>query len=286
MKRICILLLFLLLNQYVGIAQDIPANSSSETNETIHQISTNGFDNILSFQSLNLGISNFVLTQQIGRQNKILINQQGDLGSATTNQLYNFQQGSSNELSVGQIGSGNLLLSFQLGYQANVFGQIQGYQSDLGFGSANGNTFSAYNGTQVEGERNKLTVNQEGTNNGVMSIQQGNDNSILAEQKGTNNFLFILQKGKNNSVTGYKQGNTSGNILFDTIIQEGESLSLITDNVSMSKPNRNIFSQSGTNLSLQVNNEFVNSLGGIEITQNGRDMKVVIDQSYFSFPDK
>jgi len=44
--------------------------------------------------------------------------------------------------------------------------------------------------------------------------------------------------------------------------------------------------QTGTNLSIEINNSLLNSLGGVEINQSGKDMKVVIDQSYFSFPMK
>ena len=275
MKRNPIFIFFFLLIVYPVYSQDIINSPNVGTNESIHQISTSGIADILSFQTMNRGTGSFVLIQQTGNQNTSNINQQSDPGQS--NQSYAYQQGSFNEMSVGQIGSSNLLLGFQLGYLAN---QVNSSPGILPLVSVSG----AVDGGQ-KGDGNMLEVSQEGENNGFMAVQQGNDNSISAEQKGTNNYLLILQKGTNNSVTGYIQENSSGRN-FDTIIQEGESLSLEATGVSTSKAMGNIFSQSGINLSLQVNNGFVNSLGGIEIAQTGKDMKVVVDQSYFSLPLK
>jgi len=291
MKPVSFILLLCLLNSFQCFSQEIINNLSLGTNEAIHQISTNGMDNILSFQTLNQDKSNFVLTQQIGDQNKTGVNQQKDAGTASTNQSYTFQQGNLNEQLVGQIGSGNLLLSFQLGYLANGLPQNQVIQNVFELGSGIGNfsspgTNNESSGIVAEGDRNKLQVSQDGNNNGIMAVQQGDDNSITAQQKGTNNYLMIFQNGKNNQVTGYVQENSSVNVMYDTIVQEGENLNLHASDASKSKLNGNVFSQSGINLSLQVNNGFVNSLGGIEITQTGKDMKVVVDQSYFSFPVK
>jgi hypothetical protein len=291
MKRFSFFLLLCLLNIFCGFSQEIINDVSLGTNAAIHQISTSGIDNILSFQTLNQGNSNFVLAQQIGDQNKASINQQRDPGTAFTNQSYTFQQGSFNELLVGQIGSGNLLLSFQLGYIATELGLNQANQPLFSLGNANGDiaaivTQNKENGIWADGIGNKIEITQEGDKNGIMAVQQGDNNSISAGQTGTNNNLLILQKGNNNLVTGYKQENSSDNVMYDTIIQEGESLSLNASDASKSKLTGNIFSQSGINLSLQVNNGFVNSLGGIEITQTGKDMKVVVDQSYFPFPIK
>jgi len=288
MKQKSIILLLCLLVFRVGFSQDIINNISLETSEAIHQISTSGFENIVSFQTLNQGISNFALTQQIGDQNKASVNQKSDPGAGLTNQSYTFQQGNYNEMTIGQIGSGNLLLSFQIGYLSS---EISPYQSNLfGFGLETSvepkGTTNESNSTRTFGERNKLIVIQEGSNNGIMALQQGDDNSISAEQKGINTYLVIIQNGNMNKVSEYKQENSSETNLYDTVIQNGESLSLNVSDVSRAKQTGNIFSQSGTNLSLHVNNEFVNSLGGIEITQTGTDMKVVIDQSYFTFPMK
>lgn len=275
MKRNPIFLFLFLLIVYPVYSQDIINSLNVGTNESIHQISTNGIADILSFQTLNRGTGSFVLLQQTGNQNTSSINQQSDPGQS--NQSYAYQQGSFNEMSVGQIGSSNLLLGFQLGYLANEVNSSPGILPAV--------SVSGAVDAGQKGDGNMLEVSQEGENNGIMAVQQGNDNSISAEQKGTNNYLLILQKGTNNSVTGYIQENSSGRN-FDTIIQEGESLSLEATGVSTSKATGNIFSQSGINLSLQVNNGFVNSLGGIEITQTGKDMKVIVDQSYFSLPLK
>ena len=275
MKRKPIFLFLFLLIVYPVYSQDIINSLNVGTNESIHQISTSAIADIQSFQTLNRGTGSFVLIRQTGNQNTSSINQQSDPGQS--NQSYAYQQGSFNEMSVGQIGSSNFLLGFQLGYLANEVNSSHGILPSV---SVSG----AIDGGQ-KGDGNVLEVSQEGENNGIMAVQQGNDNSISAEQKGTNNYLLILQKGTNNSVTGYAQENSSGRN-FDTIIQEGESLSLEATGISTSKAMGNIFSQSGINLSLQINNGFVNSLGGIEITQTGKDMNVVVDQSYFSLPLK
>jgi hypothetical protein len=258
------------------------------TSGAIHQISTTGFENIQSFQTINMGTGNSILSQQIGDQNKASIIQKSDPGTGLPNQSYTFQQGNYNEMTIGQIGSGNLLLSFQIGYLSS---EISPYQSNLfGFGLENSvepqGAANESNAILTFGERNKLIVTQEGSNNGIMALQQGDDNSASAEQKGINTYLLIIQNGNMNTVSEYKQENSSETNLYDTVIQNGERLSLNVSDVSRAKQTGNIFSQSGINLSLQVNNGFVNSLGGIEITQTGREMKVVIDQSYFSLPMK
>jgi len=291
MKRNIIYLILCLLITNFGYSQEIINNLGLETSGSIHQISTSGIDNILSFQNLNQGINNFSLTQQIGGQNKTSINQQSEPGLPSKNQSYSYQQGNFNELSLGQVGSSNLLLSFQLGYLANNAGKNLGNQYGFGLGNSTGNTFALGIGNEIsgilaEGNRNKLQVSQSGNNNAVLAVQQGDDNSISAGQKGNDNYLFVLQQGKNNAVTGYEQENSSTKDLFDTVIQMGENLSLNATDVSKSKPNGNTFSQTGINLSLQVNNGFINSVGVIEINKTGRDMKVVVDQSYFSLPLK
>ena len=291
MRRNLQFLLLCLLNFQVGFSQDIINDLSLGTSGTIQQISTGGFENILGLQALNQDISNFVQAQQVGDHNKASISQKNGAVSTSANQSYTFQQGNANELSVGQIGSGNLLLSFQLGYLASEATRQQGNHFGFGLGNGEGNAYAyghQHTATdyRVVGERNKLTINQDGTNNGVMAIQMGTDNTISANQKGKNNYLAIMQNGKNNSVTGVSQENLSDKMLFDTFIQVGENLSYNATEDSKPKPNGNKTNQSGINLSLQVNNAFVNSLGGIEITQTGKDMSVVIDQSYFLFPMK
>ena len=287
MKRFIIYLMIVLLKFMPCYSQDIINNTGTVSNEAIQQISLPGIDDIMSFQNLNRAVSNYVLTQQTGNLNTASINQKSDGNSEMSNQSYTFQSGNSNELTIGQIGSGNLLLAFQLDYISNLLNQKQQSQAN-GFSIALPTVGSSAdgNGYVVEGERNKMMITQDGTNNGVMAVQQGSDNTISAEQTGENNYLLALQKGTKNSVTDYKQANKSEDILLDRIIQVGDNLTLKSDEVSKSSVNGNTFIQTGTNLSLEINSELINSAGGIEVNQKGKDMKVVIDQSYFSFPLK
>jgi hypothetical protein len=291
MKKAILYCIFFLLNCLNGSSQEIINMPGTITNESIQQIRTSGMDNILGFQMLNHGAGNTAILQQTGNQNKAGISQQNDAGPATGNLSSTVQSGNSNEMTIGQIGTRNLLIGFQLGYMATETGRNQGNHFGYGLGNGNGNAF-AYGHTKggetywVNGEGNKLTVSQDGNNNSVMAVQEGTDNTISAEQKGSNNYLLVLQNGKNNSVTGFKQENESGQILYDTIIQNGENLSLNSTEASKAKPNGNTFTQSGINLSLDINNGFLNTMGGIAINQTGKDMKVVVDQSYFSNPMK
>lgn len=279
-------ILYLFIVWLLGLSansQEIITNPVTETNKTIQQLSAPGINDIMSFQTLNQGINNFSLIQQNGNQNKTFIYQQADPGLGYSNQTYSFQEGNTNEMTVGQIGKGNVLLGFQIGYlsmlsSSNISG-LDLESSCILFGNSN-----VSNDLFSVGERNKLQVSQEGINNGIMAIQQGSDNVIDVGQKGSNNYLTMLQKGTNNSVHGYVQENTSTTNLFETITQEGINLSLLATDISGSKAMGNEFSQSGVNLSLEINNGLINTMGGIEVNQTGRDMKVVIDQFYFSFP--
>ena len=286
MKKHILYLIPLLLNCFFAYSQLLINDSQLKTNEAIQQIGTPCMDNILSFQTLNQGISNFVLSRQMGNHNTANINQHNEAGSTYSNRSYSVQSGNSNDLTIGQIGSGNLLLGFQLGY-------LNTTPTLLLSGSKQGNaltfltpTTNEANGYAMEGVENKLTVSQSGNNNGVLAVQQGIGNTLWAEQTGNNNYLMALQKGTNNTVSGYKQENQSEEILMETIIQIGENISLKTQDASLSKPTGNTFTQTGTNLSLELNNGLLNTAGGVEITQTGHDMKVVMDQSLFSFPMK
>lgn len=276
MKKYILYLILLLLNFFCAYTQGIVNDSELKTHEAIQQIGTPGMDDILSFQTLNQGISNFVLSQQMGNHNTANINQHNEAGSSLSNQSYSVQSGNSNDMTIGQIGSGNLLLGFQLGYLTILSGSQQ--ESLLVLDNV---LTSVY---PVEGERNKMSISQNGNSNGVMAVQQGSDNTLSADQSGNNNYLLILQKGTNNSIQDYKQENNSGDILVETIIQIGDKLSLETVEASSSKAMGNTFMQTGSNLEIEVNNGLLNSVGGVEITQTGRDMKVVIDQLFFSFP--
>lgn len=283
MKKKILYLLFVWLIGYTTYAQEIITNPDIETNEGIQQVSVPGIADVMSFQTLNQGINNFSLIQQNGNRNKATIHQQADPGLGYSNQSYGFQDGNTNEMTVGQIGKGNILLSFQIGYLSTM-----AKANLLGFGLEGGNvstgTLNESNDMLSIGEGNKLQVSQEGNNNGIMSVQQGSNNSIDVGQKASNNYLSVLQKGSNNSVNGYIQENTGTSNLLEIITQVGNNLSLLATDISGAKAMGNEFSQSGENLSLEINNGLINTMGGIKVNQTGRDMKVVVDQSFFSFP--
>ncbi|HEY6914859.1 MAG TPA: hypothetical protein VI413_09305, partial [Paludibacter sp.] len=116
MKTSILYLTVLMLSSFIGYSQEVINNTGTENNEAIQQISNPYIDNILIFQNLNRGNSNYTFAQQTGNYNTVNVSQQNDAGSTAANQSYNVQQGNSNEMTIGQIGSGNLLLSFQLGY--------------------------------------------------------------------------------------------------------------------------------------------------------------------------
>ena len=276
MKNIILFLIFFTISFYSVFSQG-----------TIQQIKQKEIAYIISYQTIKSGLSDNVVIQQIGNQNKATINQQNELIAETGNLSFTAQYGNSNELAIGQIGSRNLILGFQLGY----LGSLTGSHNYSPIEVENGNVFASVsplegNGYAFEGERNKMIISQNGNNNGVMAIQKGTDNFISAEQTGNNNYLLILQKGTRNSVTDYKQVNESEQFLFDKIIQVGDNLSLKADGASTYKPEENTFTQTGSNLSLEVNNSLLNTVGGVEIKQTGYDMKVVVDQSFFTLPMK
>lgn len=284
MKKVTFYIILLLINYLTCNSQEIISNYGLDPNEAIQQIQTSGIDNIMSFQALNKGFSNYVLIQQTGNENKAGISQQNDVGSAMGNQSYTVQTGTSNELILGQIGTGNLLLGFQLGYLATLAESSQESQIGVDYSTVPALLQDAENESQIGGEGNKLSISQEGNNNGAKVVQQGSYNTITAEQKGKNNYLSALQMGTNNSAIDYKQRNESEQILFDTIIQIGDNLNLTTDGVANFTPAVNKFTQAGVNLSLQLSTSLLNTGAGVEINQTGHDMKVVVDQSYFSFP--
>ena len=281
MKQLPVLTLVCFLNIYPSFSQRVIRSGLSES---IRQISTNGIDNILSFQNDNSGMKSIVvISQQNGDKNRVSINQQSDQGQS--NQSYSFQLGNLNELSINQIGSGNLLLGFQLGYLSS----LTGTQKENPIGVENGLAFSSAFSLEgrdyaIDGEGNKMNISQNGNNNGVMAVQQGTDNILSAEQTGNNNYLLAFQQGSHNLVTDYKQANESKQILLDKIVQVGDYLSLKADGASTYKPMGNTFMQTGSNLSLEVNSSLLNTVSGVEINQTGKDMKIVVDQSYFSFP--
>jgi len=282
MKIQLLILLLLILGLKNSDAQRTSVTHASGDAEAIRQIEITGATDIMSFQTLNRNANTVVLAQQIGNFNKFSLNQRSDLSSTYSNQSYSLQLGNYNELSVGQIGTGNTLLSFQLGYSATEMGKLD--VSNFGFAFEN-SKLSATAPTKANyvavGENNRLTLDQNGADNGLKAIQLGRNNSISAEQSGYNNYLDILQVGNANTVLGYQQENYFAESQLDVIVQNGENNTLSITDASKVKLHGNSYTQVGTNLSLQVDNNFVNNLGGIEITQTGHDMKVVIDQSYF-----
>lgn len=279
-------ILYLLFVWFLGLnahSQEFINSPVTETNEAIQQLSAPGINDIMSFQTLNQGINNFSLMLQNGNQNKATIHQQSDANLGSSNQTYSIQEGNVNEMTVGQIGKGNILLGFQLGYLS-----ILPNTNVPGFGLESSKvstvTSNESDASLSIGEGNKLHVSQEGNNNGIMAIQQGSDNLIDVGQKESNNYLSVLQKGNHNSISGYVQGNTSPANLFESLTQIGGNNSLLATDISGAKAMGNVINQSGTNLSLEINNGLINTMGGIEVNQTGMDMKVVVDQSYFSFP--
>ena len=274
-------------NYFVNSQVIIDNTTGTNINEAIQQINTPSIDDIISFQTFNQGVGNLISIKQTGNQNSVSISQKSDASTEMSNQTYTIQTGNSNELTIGQIGSGNLLLGFQLGYLATL--AAGNTSSELAIPATTFFDFSsltAGNAIVVEGERNKISITQNGNNNGIMAVQQGTDNSIVAEQLGNNNYLLAMQKGTYNKVSGYRQENTSDQNLFDRIIQMGDNLSFSTDGSSNASASSNTFIQTGENLELVINTDLVNTAGGVAINQTGTDMKVVIDQSYFSFPMK
>jgi len=287
MKKFIIYLAILFFNYFLVYSQDIINNTGSSTNGVIQQINVPGIEDIVNFQKLNPGVNNYVSAQQIGNQNAVNVNQNNGTSSDMTNQSYTVQAGNSNVLTIGQIGSGNLLLGFQLGYLAtlaatNTNNQLEAPANFVFDFTAN----NVGNATLIVGKNNKMSIMQKGKNNGVMAVQQGTGNFISAEQLGNNNYLLAMQKGSNNEINEYKQANTSDKNLFDRIIQVGDKLSVTSENASIATAIGNTIIQTGTNLALEINNDLLNSIGGVKIDQKGTDMKVVIDQSFFSFPLK
>ncbi len=131
---------------------------------------------------------------------------------------------------------------------------------------------------------NRSNIVQLGDCNNVLVVQMGSYNTFAAEQTGGNNYLVSLQKGNNNSMTGYRQQNYSEGMLYDQIVQIGNNLSFDAEGLSGARVTGNNVRQIGNNLSFEVNSLLPNTRGGIQVNQTGRDMRVVVEQSYFSFP--
>ena len=138
----------------------------------------------------------------------------------------------------------------------------------------------------VQGIDNCLNLIQTGNNNFLFAVQEGMHNVFEAEQGGVNNYLVTIQKGLNNSITGYRQQNYSENLLCDDLIQVGINLNFSAEGLDGARLNGNSVSQIGSNLSFRINRMLPSFGNGIKVSQTGRDMRVVVEQSYYSFPSK
>jgi hypothetical protein len=220
---------------------------------TIQQVDCEEYNGVLDIQSQNQDLSNNVTTKQIGEGNQ-----------ADINQLFVFQHGDDNSVSATQEGTGNTINSIQVGYMTYGMYMCGGY---------------------IQGINNQLISTQSGSYNDLFSLQLGYQNYAKINQTGVNNILFLLQKGNNNSVDEYNQTNDdTGHVLHESIIQIGSGHSLSVKDNPDCKQYGNSFYQDGTKLSLHFNNALFNAPGGVEVRQTGHDMKIVIDQSFFSFP--
>lgn len=295
MKTIILLLILLWIDSSYCYPQGNGGEHGSDINTLIEQIKKPGSLSIPSFQALNKADGNYVLTLQSGDQNNAEIRQASNDGFGRSNQVISTQAGNSNEFSAEQIGSGNLVRSDQSTYVSNLqtleilaqrCAPKTGSWTIPYFGNNNLNVLqkgddNCQSSLQM-GDYNGIQALQQGNSNGILTIQQGSNNNIAVEQLGNYNLLSVRQLGRNNAVTGYLQENNSGAISADKINQIGENLTLISHDASRYKACGNSFSQTGANLTLEVNNGFLNSLKGVDIVQTGIAMKVIVDQSYFS----
>lgn len=134
------------------------------------------------------------------------------------------------------------------------------------------------------GNGNLVSITQLGYDNRVMTVQQGSCNMLSLTQIGYNNGFFAWQVGDYNWIDGYRQQNYSENSLFDKLVQVGEFLHFDARGLEGSGWSENRVTQIGSNLSFRINAVLPGSGDGIKVNQTGRDMRVVIEQSYFSFP--
>jgi hypothetical protein len=248
-----------------------------------NQINISEFENSLANQPFNADPTYNSSITQLGNYNtaKLIQTQEQDL-SSNPNTSNSYQQGNFNLVDLTQKGSENVLFSFQLGYSipGHSTENKENTQTDaklasvLNFNASSANMFS-------DGNNNTLISSQEGNSNKILSIQQGSNNYIHAEQLGNDNNLVAQQVGTNNRVENFIQNNNHGE--SDIISQVGENITLNSISPSNSLYGNN-YSQNGTNLSITLNNSTFNTLGGLKVSQTGHDMKIVIDQSYFSFP--
>jgi len=253
--------------------------------ENKNQINISEFENSLANQPFNADPTYNSSITQLGNYNtaKLIQTQEQDLIS-NPNTSNSYQQGNFNLVDLSQKGSENVLYSFQVGYTTPGHStenkvNTQTYATLASVLNLNLNSASLFS----DGNNNTLISSQEGNSNKLLSIQQGSNNYIHAEQSGNDNNLVAQQVGTNNRVENFMQNNLHGE--SDVISQVGENITLNSISSSNNLYGNN-YSQNGTNLSITLNNSTFNTLGGLKVNQTGHDMKIVIDQSYFSFPLK
>lgn len=245
----------------------------------IQQIQQAEGETLFPAQPLCVTPMNVANLTQLGNYNSANVRQTRDPGLSSGNQAYTLQQGEQNELEALQSGGGNSLVHFQLGYLSyeaitSLMGQVN-LSPELTFGLPGSPDFLS------EGTGNTLSSVQTGQFNNLMAIQAGNNNAIAAEQMGDYNALFILQQGNSNQVDNYTQQNYSGSVVYDSVVQLGENLSLSSLLPASSKTYGNAFYQEGSDLSLSLNSTLLNTVGGFKISQTGTGMHITVDQSYF-----
>ncbi|MEI8084820.1 MAG: curlin repeat-containing protein [Paludibacter sp.] len=251
---------------------------------SIHSFGQTNIQQIISpeFASIILEQNYISSITQLGNKNsaKLVQTIDGNLFSLP-NTSSSYQQGNENLVDIFQKGSENVLFSFQLGYL--ISGILnEGTQNNTVLQNMLTFTTTA-NNFVGNGDNNTLISSQIGSSNKILTIQQGSNNFIDVEQVGRNQFFSSHQVGTNNRVENFKQTNIDGK--GDYITQLGDNN---TFNISETTGNlANNYIQQGSNLSVALNIDTPPALGGgITVSQTGHDMKVVIDQSFFSFPLK
>ncbi|WP_159520878.1 hypothetical protein [Sunxiuqinia indica] len=258
----------------------------SQAQTRIEQIQSASETGLFSVQSQNQQDQNKVIVNQLGNYNTVSVEQSNSSEFEKANQAILLQEGNQNQTDMEQEGSRNSLISLQLGYLSTRFSTTN--PSPLfEVLSANFSLVDYVFGDLSSSDRNTIVSKQEGSNNGLISLQVGSDNYMSASQMGQNNYLVATQIGQFNHLLDFKQENqSSSEFLLESITQLGRNNLIEFSGTIKGQIYGNSYKQSGENLALKLNTSLITSLGGMEITQTGHDMTIVIDQSYFSFPMK
>ena len=253
---------------------------------SIQQIGSTEIIDVLSIQNANPTFRNMANIQQLGNNNTASINQSATNEFADPNQAQLFQDGSQNMADITQKGGNNQLLTYQLGYLSTKFDQ----SNTVPVLETLTSYFPLINyvfGDLSTAENNTVICSQEGSSNGLLTLQVGTDNYISATQTGQNNYLVATQIGQSNHLVDFKQENqSSSEFLLESVTQLGRNNLIEFSGTINGQIYGNSYAQSGDNLAIKLNTSLISSIGGMNITQTGHDMNVVIDQSYFSFPMK